>query len=544
MYSFEVDDYVRWTNEAGETCFGRILDIDGDTVHIMADYRFIESMPISAVSHLEPIVLGAEEYRRLVRFESDIEELLRDNCEENIINRDGYEITVEDLLAALGQLSDITFSEDIDEGVQLWFSFIGGAICDQDELTAKELYTERDAIRYMYESIESLIDGFDPYGIKGAIFIGERFIEDRGKPSAERWYPEYLKRLILAQLKDGNSMNKADEERVVLYRRFAEELAECGDKAGLEAVGYGCYGGNRAFGCDWQRARECFLRLFEKVDVMPDRAFYANTLGYIYYYGRCNGGVPEYGEAFKYFSFAAFNGVYEAKYKIADMYKNGYGVVKSPETSDNIIRELYYENLKYICDGEFDCKFADVALRMGSLFEEEEHTSYAEALYYYLQADFAIRKRMETGDCYGDEKVCRAISEALDRVRAAIGAEPKKSCRLYSLKELFEYELENRGKIDLVIKKSGENRYKMIFSAHRKSGEEKGKKLFITLPEIEFCDLVDKLTVSYRSSEPLPEQLLDRKLTVDEIGFNCFLCDGDVLFERNGYFTVRKSKRG
>ena len=35
---------------------------------------------------------------------------------------------------------------------------------------------------------------------------------------------------------------------------------------------------------------------------MPKKAFLANTLGYIYYYGRCNNGNPEYELAYKYAS--------------------------------------------------------------------------------------------------------------------------------------------------------------------------------------------------------------------------------------------------
>ena len=102
----------------------------------------------------------------------------------------------------------------------------------------------------------------------------------------------------------------------------------------------------------------------------------ANTLGYIAYYGRCEDGIPDYETAYKYFSFAAFNGVYEAQYKIADMFQKGNGVTRSPETAQGMIQRLYNENLRYIQRGIFASKFADVALRMGGLFADLESRSF------------------------------------------------------------------------------------------------------------------------------------------------------------------------
>jgi TPR repeat protein len=69
------------------------------------------------------------------------------------------------------------------------------------------------------------------------------------------------------------------------------------------------------------------IRLFE----LTDNPQYANTLGYIYYYGRCNNGVPEYDQAFYYFSYAAANGLYEGMYKLADLFWHGYGCKKAPK---------------------------------------------------------------------------------------------------------------------------------------------------------------------------------------------------------------------
>ena len=52
-------------------------------------------------------------------------------------------------------------------------------------------------------------------------------------------------------------------------------------------------------------------------------------IGYIYYYGRCWDGQPQYDEAFRYFSVGAAGGIYESRYKLADMFAKGYGVVQN-----------------------------------------------------------------------------------------------------------------------------------------------------------------------------------------------------------------------
>ena len=61
-------------------------------------------------------------------------------------------------------------------------------------------------------------------------------------------------------------------------------------------------------------------------------------LGYVWYYGRT--GTKDYEKAFKYFTAAAKRGNTVAKYKIADMYKNGYFVEKDYEKYKKLIREL------------------------------------------------------------------------------------------------------------------------------------------------------------------------------------------------------------
>ncbi|MBO5525632.1 MAG: sel1 repeat family protein [Clostridia bacterium] len=542
MHNFQVNDYVKWEQD-GSIQVGKIISVNKTSANIFMDYDWVERVPFSKLTYLPPIHLEKDEYLSIIRLDSDILKVLGDNVIENIINVDGYEITVEDFLVALQKILADDFDEDM---FYAWSEFIGHALASKGTDANTDIYTEKDVLRSMHTYIYHPWSGFNAEQIPAAIEEGTIFLEDKNKPFLERRYPLYIKERLIEALENDAVMNEATDEHIELYRLFAEELAEANNIYGLNAVGYGCYGGNRAFDCDWIRSRDCISRLFEIEDEMPKKAFLANTLGYIYYYGRCNDGKPEYGLAYKYFSFAAFNGVYEAQYKIADMFKNGYGVAKSPETAKNIIGRLYNENIKYIRDGEFNCKFADVALRMGGIYaanEDDESNDYEESLYYYTQAEFAIRMRMLEANYYGDSKVCDAISTALATVKEKLEFKPKRRAQFYSLVGLLGAETSDGRKLDLVIKKQGELTYKMTFTAHKKLGEKRGRKLFITVPGVEMCGLFPKLTLTYKANEVLPDDILDRVLVVDEITYHEFYCDGARLLLTNGYYILKSNKK-
>ena len=73
---------------------------------------------------------------------------------------------------------------------------------------------------------------------------------------------------------------------------------------------------------------------------------------------------------------------------------------------------------------------------MGKIWEQKEE--YDGAIYYYLQADYAIRMRMRELEYYGDSKVAAAISDALERTKAELGRFPERCARFYYLGGLFE----------------------------------------------------------------------------------------------------------
>jgi len=243
----------------------------------------------------------------------------------------------------------------------------------------------------------------------------EKIIAEEKKPILERDYSDADKEHYISMLGNDDRLKAATELELTVYRKFIEDLIPKDNHTALRCKGYGCYGGDPAYECNWDTALECVTKLYE----LTGKPVYANTLGYIYYYGRCWNGEPKYEEAFKYFSVGAAGFFYESRYKLADMFVHGYAVPKNTKIAYSIVSELYDQNLKYMLKGQFDCKFADIALRLGSYTEKgyggfvSEYNAYK----FYLQAEFAIRQRLQYDHC-GDLSVADSIRQRLDGILA------------------------------------------------------------------------------------------------------------------------------
>ncbi len=175
---------------------------------------------------------------------------------------------------------------------------------------------------------------------------------------------------------------------------------------------YAYYGGNKIVPCDWKKSEQALLQL----EAMGDSRA-ANSLDYIYYSNRL--GAPDYEKAFYFFSKAAEAGVTEAKYKLADLYRNGHGVTKNEEKAFRMLKAVYDEQLVVIQDRNFACHYADIALRMGYCYEDGAGVAqdYHKAREYFLRAKYAIEMRMLKHDCYGDSTVAHNIDAALNRIK-------------------------------------------------------------------------------------------------------------------------------
>ena len=133
------------------------------------------------------------------------------------------------------------------------------------------------------------------------------FAANIGKQPLEMEFTDRRKETYMLSFENNSTLKKATDLEVSLCRRFTDELCAKDSILALHLKGYACYGGNRLYPCDWPASRDCIMRLFDKTGDPQ----YANTLGYIYYYGRCTNGVPEYEKAYEMFVISAANGLHE-----------------------------------------------------------------------------------------------------------------------------------------------------------------------------------------------------------------------------------------
>ena len=310
------------------------------------------------------------------------------------------------------------------------------------------------------------------------------------------------------------SLAKASTEDIEKYKEYVEEGLKKDWKIALYAKAYGCYGGDEAFECDWNESRDCLLKLIE---IQGDEdAFVYNTLGYIYYYGRCNDGEPEYDKAFKYFSVGAAHGVFESMYKSADMFIGGKGVPKSEKAGAKIILNMYNENKDNFCNEAMESKFADVALRVGGLYERGcgLEQDYEMAYLHYYEADYAINRRMEECDIYGDKTVQKHICEALERVKDKL---PKD----YFIDSISRPDpafigllLSESVGLDITLKKENDEYY---LEAGRYATEEMPKKILFNFPQLDICKLTNELRVKVVGLENAEDFELPKQAFIDTI---------------------------
>lgn len=343
-----------------------------------------------------------------------------------------------------------------------------------------------------------------------------------------------------------------DDERIKYLEKYADhvsdvpkeerdyflELVELGCKEewipALHIKGYGCYGGNDFFECDWKTSEQCMLKLIE----LTDNPYHYNTLGYIYYYGRVNNGVPEYDKAFQYFSVGAANGLFESTYKLADMFLAGKGCIKSKNAGASLILSIYNENRENFCNEHFEGEFADVALRLGGLYERGDgvEKDIEKAYAHYLEAETAIKERVSRYDFYGDKKVERNIKEALERVIPILPMNFFSNFVTYREPWFIGDLLSNSAGLDLTLYK--EKGFYRLEAEGFKSETANGTTL-VNVPELKYCKLVKKVTMYLDISAEVLSNVGDLpfKVFITSISYDedskiwSFLCGDRVMLQ-------------
>lgn len=203
-----------------------------------------------------------------------------------------------------------------------------------------------------------------------------------------------------------NSKRQLNEEEKFLNVELLEYLYRTTKNTHYATMLGGFYYGEREF----KLAEKYYLIGATRNDIWA-----CSGLGYIYYYGRV--GKPDYKKAFYYYKRASDLGDFEATYKLADMYKNGYYVEKDYELYKALIERIY-EKIKD--DTDLGLPIPDIFVRMAHIKIEEGDKE--EALELYIRAKSFLAQKLSHWNFFGDFTVMSWIIDGI-----------------YSLKE-FDYD--------------------------------------------------------------------------------------------------------
>lgn len=404
---------------------------------------------------------------------------------------------------------------------------------DKDDLTVDKIIQTKlwEDVRFLLLFyFEELAD------IDFSILVNDinRYFKMQDVDFLERNYTDDEKILIVSKIFEDDKIDTLTENEALLYRNLAYELSNKDVKEGLLAVGYGSYGGNNLFECDYDLAEKCMLKLFDIIDELPEKGFYANTLGYIYYYGRTNRGNADYEKAFKYFSFGAHAGIYESIYKLSDMYKNGLGGIKSASLAKELVRNIYGDLYsQFLCE-RFDCEFADVAIRLGNFAMEEECDgipTYNIALEYFTEAKYALSKRNK----FGDSSVKARLEKSISEVKEKMGFELLDEMETSSL-DYFLWKNKSRDMI-ATITKIGNNKYNINVKINKEKNLN-GNKLFLCYYGIDVCGLFDEINFTANTVCPIKECTFE----FNDTSYNEFILNEETVykFHHGTTFTINK----
>ena len=418
-----IGDYVN-VQDTGKN--GRVLGIRGKAVWVefwdqTRDEGTEERIAATRLERIEMPVLDAETVRAVVRGEADLFSLaLETDCMLSMKQDAVYVASAEDLAAGIRKMmqdpmaktwaDQLLFWRDRSEGGSIWPETGNERIlCDATAvLCALELLEvgvyfwndgERDRFREQLRKAGEVLDTWLSAG-KDLERIGE--------------YPDEMLNWLTEDDND-DSIDRRSLEKQELFRACLDTLCQRENLPAIEKRGYCYYCGTKIYPQNWNAARDAFVYLYQKTG----EAWTANTLGYIYYYGRCNGGVPEYEEAFRWFSIGTAGGLYESTYKLGDLFANGFGVMKNETIAYNLYSKMYEENLDHFLSGARKTKFADTAIRMGNCYRDGTgcFKDPEEAYGYYLQARMALDIRMKAGATFGDDSVKARLDESVRKLR-------------------------------------------------------------------------------------------------------------------------------
>ncbi len=413
---------IACSEKAGKT---KVLFLKKD-LSVMKTPRWISNQDLAKVP---PVELTSHALRAYVRGEHSCAELLAQSCVwDNIVWPDFDCITPGDISALLEKISGSSPSQEVLEKESLVFSHLLGEAFQGEFLQwmtdrandGKNIIVPADST----ELLDVLI-----YEIKKAAFLASpgdvpaKILPQADDVHRAVWIMSQGGNLsgtctllccrhAMPLLRANNYALLSDKEWMPFYTASVQFLYNHNDPLGLNEVAYAPYEDKCPLAGDWSASYDALIKLYELDKTRWD---YANTLGYICYYGRNTDSNPNYKEARKWFSIGAAAGCFESMYKLGDMLAKGLGGKKDEQKAMSLYTAVYVETMDRFENGERDGKFADAAIRIGNAFRDGLVSPPLPelAMEFYMQAAFALRLREsynETGDKSVKKRLIQSIS--------------------------------------------------------------------------------------------------------------------------------------
>lgn len=501
---------------------------------------------------MNKIILTEDDLRSYARYEKTFEQYQPFDCVDDVFEVKGnYKISLDDIYNALKTAlkDDPTIDEFFDNWLTPLFQleeYLGIYYeYDQDEIS-EENVKQKPEVRYLpleedyvFMDIWSNLDYIWDTDNEGKqlsqlpeyielIDEIERFYRNNGKPVEEMEFTDKEKESFIRYIGYGDIADDVSDKELELCRKYTDELCGKDSVIALDVKGYACYGGNRLYDCDWKISRDCMIKLLD----LTDNAQYANTLGYIYYYGRCTDGVPEYGKAYEMYTFAAANGLYEGMFKLADMYLHGYACKKSPRTANNLYSMVYHDCYKKMLKGQIG-NFPDAALRMGNVFLKgiDAPEIPEQAYRYYLQADMAAKDRANNNDFFGYTTVALNVKKALDEAKKKLPEDYWKEYMRFNTPDPFEDLIRGNWLAKVSAVESKESNITLKATRISNKAEYDADPIMYTFGPINYCGIQSEIElIAVEAESSLIESA--EAVVFDEVDYDY---DNDrICFNRNG----------
>lgn len=496
-------------------------------------------------------ILLPEQMKALARYETTFSQIipLPEGCEDirDYVVPKEYQMTLEDLHAAIKNLmeKDLTMEEFGNDWywpiLDLDYAFGIDIACGDPEDRDCDREAEPGRVRGLPVTREDVFSDVWHKLVEDCLWLDEARVSERptfqgyldeieqyfansDKPICERFFTDEQKEEYLESFCTDSRIAFATELELQLCRQFTEEFCEKESATALEIKAYSSYRGNRLYVCDWFTARDCLIRLYELTED-PEHAI---SLGEIYYYGRCNGGVPEYEKAYEMIAIAATNGYYGGVCMLGDMFRYGYACKKSLKAARSMYGVLY-EDCRRSFLANRENSFADAAFRMGNVFFEgiDAEVDYEEAYRRYLEAYYANTRITTESNDYGYLTDVN-LREALDKTKAQLGEAFFREYVETDLAERLNLLLEDNNRIRIWTEKREDGETDLHIERSPVRTGKQVAPILLTEPRLDWCELITGLTLrlmapdtSFTESEPI---------TVDFVEWNDEELQTDLYF--------------